>query len=305
MKLRWREILVAFLMAVSLWYGVSGSEKLESQIDVRVDYRGLPQGLVIRNGLISRVTVSVQAPGAMLRTLSARDYTFYMDLSRVHKGQNILPINLADLPFHSGIDVLDAAPSRITLDVDTLESKMIPLVAEASGLPRGDLTAEVSFIPAAITITGASELLAPIDKLSVPVVIEEPIVPGTSMTQRLLNLPDGVYYQPTEVKIATFIDFKRKQVKVSRSVQVEVPSSLGRFVRPDKVDIFLAMPESIADKAASNKEIRAFVNLEQYDLGSYTLPVRVSLPNGAELVGVEPPQVSVTLEQKQPNTAGK
>lgn len=305
MKQRWREILLAFLMAVTLWYSVSGSEKLESQIDVRVDYRGLPQGLVIRSGLINKVTVRVQAPGAMLRTLSARDFTFYMDLSRVRKGRNMLPINLADLPFHSGIDVLDATPSRITLDVDTLESKEVPLVAEISGLPPGDLAAEVSFMPPAITITGASELLAPIDKLSVPVLIEEPIVPGTSVTQRLLNLPEGVDYQPTEVKIATRIDFKRKQVKVSRSVQVDVPSSLGKFVRPDKVDISLAIPESLADKAASNKEIKAFVRLEQYDLGSYTLPVRVSLPNGAELVGVDPPQVSVTLEQKQPGADKK
>lgn len=304
MKLRWREFIVAFLMAVILWYGVSGSEKLESQVEVRVDYRGLPQGLVVTSGQVNKVTVRVRASMGMLRSMGGRDYAFLMDLSDVRKGENVLAVNLAYLPFRSGVEVMDVTPSRITLHVDTVETKIVPLKAEVSGDTPPDFVAHVSFTPPELTVSGPSALLEDMDAISVPVVINGPVVPGTTESKRLVPLPDGVDATPTEVKQSVQMGIRRKLVSVTRAVQVDAPAHLGKFVRPDKVSLAVAMPQSLAGKAASNNQIRAFVNLGTYDLGSYTLPVMVALPEGAELVEVEPARVTVTLEQK-PQTPPK
>lgn len=298
MKLRWQEFLVAFFMAVILWYGLSGSEKLESQMEVRVDYRGLPQGLVVTRGHVNKVSVRVRASMGMLRSLGGREFAFFMDLSNVRKGENTLVVNPASLPFSGGVAVMDVTPSRITLDVDTLESKILPLVAKVSGDISPDLVAHAIFTPSEVTLSGPSALLEGINSLTMPVVVEESVEPGVIESRRLVPLPDGVDVSPTEVKQSLQIGIRRRLVTMTRVVQVDTPAHFGKFVRPDKVSLAVAMPQSLAAKAASNNEVRAFVALDESSLGSYTLPVQVSLPEGAELVEIDPPSVTVTLEQR-------
>lgn len=298
MKLRWKEFSIAFLMAVVLWYTVSGSEKIESQIEVRVDYRGLPQGLVVRAGLVNKVLVRVRASAGMLRSLTGRDYAFFLDLSDVHKGENTVAVSFASLPFRSGVEVIDVTPSRIFLDVDSISKKTVPLAAQLVATLPQDYVAHASFVPEEVTLSGPSGILEEVDSVSVQVPIEPPYEVGETQFNRTLPLPDGVDATPPEVKVILNIGITRKVVKVSRTVQVEAPPELGRYIRPDKVSIDVAMPASLASKAANSKDIRAFIHLDRHDLGSYTLPVQVELPPGAELVEVNPTKVTITLEQK-------
>ncbi|MDR0338903.1 MAG: hypothetical protein LBH65_01345 [Desulfovibrio sp.] len=305
MKLRWKECVIAFLMAFVLWYGVTGSEKVESQVEVRVDYRGLPQGLVVRDGFINKISVRVRAPMAMLRSVSQRDYAFPLDLSGVHKGENTIPIHVSYLPFRSIVEVIDVMPSRIFLLVDTMTSKKVPLELFLLDPAPKDHTAKATFEPAEVTLSGPSGLLDDIDGVPVPISLEIPIIQGITESRRVLNVPDGIDASPSEVKVSLHVGIKRKEVKVTRSVQASAPSGLGKFVRPDKVTITLSLPESLAAKAASNADIKAVVDMPSTSLGSYTLPVRVTLPEHAELRSVDPPRVTVTLEQKQTAPAKK
>ena len=301
MTMRWKDFLIAFLMAAVLWYAVSGSEKVETQVDVRLDYRGLPQGLVVRSGQVNKVSVRIRAPIGLLRSVSGREVAFFMDLSDVRKGENVLAVNLTDLPFRSGVEVIDVSPSRITLSVDSIETKVLPLEADISGTLPKDYVATATFRPAEVRVTGPSTLLEDMDKLYVPVAVESPIIPGTTEFKRLVPVPEGVDVSPLDTNVSLHIGWKRKQVTVSRTVRVDAPDNVGKFVRPDKVSVTLGIPESLAAKAGSNADIKATATLESTDLGSYTLPVQISLPAGAELIEVNPPRVTVTLEQKQPS----
>lgn len=308
MKLRWKEFAVALSMAFVLWYGVTGSEKVESQVDVRVDYRGLPNGLVVRNGLVNKVSVRLRAPAGMLRTIASRDYAFFMDLSSVSKGENMLAVNMTQLPFSRGVEVMDVTPARIFLDVDTLESKTLPIEALFIGKLPPDFTATVTLDPPEAKVSGAAGLLEGMEKIPVRVPLEEQAVPGTTVTSRALTVPQGVDALPTETKVNLQIGIKRKQVKAVRQVQVShAPAKYGTFVRPDKVTVTFSAPASQAERMASGKDaVRAFVDASNsLSLGSYTLPVRVSLPEGAELVSIEPARVNLTVEQKQPASTKK
>jgi YbbR domain-containing protein len=300
MKTRWRDLLVAFLLAVVLWYSVTGSEKVESQMDVRVDYRGLPQGLVVRSGQVPRVTVRVRASIGMLRSLSGRDFAFFMDIADIRKGENLLAINPSSLPFRSGVEVIEIIPSRIILDVDTLDSKYVPLAADPAtdGLPPDYIT-QFTFDPPEVQVTGPSTLLAGMEKIVLPLQVDNDAALGSTEFKRLLPLPDGVVSIPAEVKITQHIGIKRKLVTVTRTVQVDTPAAFGRFIRPDKVTLTLAVPASQAAKAASDSAIQAFASLGSQELGSYSLPVQAAVPENCELVSIVPPQVTVTLEQKQ------
>ena len=303
MKLRWRELLIAFLLAVGIWYIVTGSEKVESQIEVRVDYRGLPSGLVVLNGTVNRVSVRVRASVGMLHSFSGRDFACFVDLSSLKKGENILPIDTRLILIPGGVEIIDVAPSRIYLDVDSVESKNVPLTAKITGDLPEDYTAEVRFSPDEVKISGASSHVGAIDKIVIPVALDEAVRPGTTESKRLVPLPEGVDCAPSEVRAALHVGIKRKWVDVTRTVSVRGPDQFGLFVRPDKVKISLAAPVTFAAKAAASGEIKAFVQVDRPELGTYSLPVRVALPDGVELVKVEPAHVSVTVEQKQPAKA--
>ena len=298
MKLRWRELLIAFLLAVGIWYVVTGSEKVESQIEVRTDYRGLPQGLIIRSGTVSKVSVRVRASVGMLHSVSGRDFACFVDLSAVKKGDNILPISNNQIMLPGGMEVIDVTPSRIYLDVDTLESKTVPLLASIQGDPPGDYTLEARVEPAETRISGASSQVAGIGQLVIPVKVDEPLVPGTTESRRLIPLPDGVDAAPHEAKVTLHVGIRRKLVQVTRPVYVYVPEQFGAVVRPDKASLSLAVPESLAGKISANDGIKAYVQLERHEPGSYSLPVQVALPEGIELVKVQPANVAVTVEQK-------
>ena len=299
MKLRWRELLIAFLMAVGIWYIVTGSEKVESQVEVRADYRGLPQGLIVRSGTVNRVSVRVRASVGMIHSLSGRDFACFVDLSSVKKGENTLPIAINQITLPGGVEVIDVTPSRIYLDVDTVESKVVPLRVEIQGDLPGDYAVEANASPAEVKISGASSQVEGVKRLILPLTVEKPLVPGTTESRRLVPLPEGVDSSPAEVKVTLHVGIKRKLVEVTRPVAVHVPEQLGLYLRPDKVRISLAVPDSLVNRAASNEGIKAYAQLERYELGSYSLPVQVLLPEGVELVKVEPAHVSVTVEQKQ------
>ena len=298
MKLRWKEFSVALLMAVALWYGVSGSEKIESRIEVRMDYRGLPQGLVVRSGQVNKVSVRVRAPAGMLRTLTSREHAFFLDLSHVRRGENILAVSVADLPFRSGVEVIEISPSRIFLDVDTVSSVSLPLEAQVTGaLPR-DYVARILFSPEKVTVTGPSSVVNTMTGIGVQISLEDPGRIGETRFTRLLPLPDGIDASPPEVRVVVNIDVNRTPVRVTRNVQVTMPPGMGSVIQPERVRIDVAMPESLAPRAASNRDIQAFVEFTEHEPGSYTLPVQVRLPVGAELIGVDPPGVVVVFEQR-------
>ena len=45
---------MAFAVAVGMWYVVSVRDRLEVQLEVGIEYNGIPPGLVVTDGLVSK-----------------------------------------------------------------------------------------------------------------------------------------------------------------------------------------------------------------------------------------------------------
>jgi YbbR domain-containing protein len=286
----YKELILAFTLALTLWYGVSGSEKLESQLEVRVEYHGLPPGLVVRKGYIGKVSLRLRASAGVLRSITERDFSVLMDLSGVREGENILAVNPAYLPMRGGVEVIEVAPSRIELDVDSLASRTIPLTPLVQGAVPGAMETTVTFVPPEVTISGAASLIRDIDKLEIPVRIDLPQAPGISESRRTLPLPDGVDADPAEVAVVVQAVMKRRLLGIVRNVLFDREAAGGKVAVPDKVRITVRLTESSAASAASDPDIRAYVRPDPGG-GAALLPVQVDLPAPVELVSVDPPRV--------------
>ena len=297
MKLRWREFLIALFMAVALWYGIAGSEKVETQVMVGVEYKGVPADLVVRSGQVNNLQVRVRASAGMLRTMANRKYVVSLDLSSLVKGANVLSIPRSQLPFQGGVEVIEIIPPQVELHADKLETRKVPVKTEITGELPGDLTLTAQVEPSEVLLRGPSDIIETVRTARLPVPVGANATVGELAVKRPLALPEGVSSIPAEVEVTVKISVKRRLVRITRELRVEKPTGMSLWIRPEKVVISANVPESLVSKAATDPAIRAEAILPDDALGSYTLPVRVHLPDGMEFVRVEPAQVSATLEQ--------
>ena len=52
--------LLSLVIATGLWYLVVGRDHVETQVELRVEYRGLPEGLIIREGMVNHISVRLR-----------------------------------------------------------------------------------------------------------------------------------------------------------------------------------------------------------------------------------------------------
>ncbi|MDR2799777.1 MAG: hypothetical protein LBB52_00740 [Desulfovibrio sp.] len=289
----WKDLLLAFVLALALWYGVTGSEKLESQVEVRVDYRGLPQGLTVREGFVNRVSVRLRASAGMLRSISGRDYSFDMDLSGVRKGDNILAINANNLPFHGGVEVMDISPSRIYLKVEGIDSKKIPVEAKIQDAVPDGLQVSVSITPPEVTVSGPSSVLQTLGSIELPLHIGDSPEPGVSESRNILPVPGGVDVSPVEVSVTVSVSIKIRQTTLTIPVEVRVPDAYKASVQPDKVKVVVSARENMT---GALKEIKALVQAGNLPPGLHLASVHLALPQGVEAQIPDPPQVNLRMD---------
>ena len=72
-KGNWRYLLVAFLLAIGLWYTLNAREQIERVVEVRLDYKGLPPGLIVTGGQLNKVSVRLRGPQELLRSMTNRE----------------------------------------------------------------------------------------------------------------------------------------------------------------------------------------------------------------------------------------
>lgn len=300
MKRRWIDILISFFFAVTLWFTLSGTGKSVLPFEVRLEYRNLPQELVIKDGLVNTLSVRVSASAGLISSMSGRTYAYTVDLDSLVKGENVIQISKDRLPFPGAADILTIEPAQIRIIADTIETKTVPLVLMLQGALPTDYAVTGESQTTEVQIRGSSSQLKNIDYLPLNIELAPPFALGVDKVTRTLPVPDGISVTPPQVNIALHTDLKRKRVTVSRTVVVPAVDGVTSYARPATVRITTDIPESLAAKASANQEITAFVEIKDQSFGVEPLAVKTTLPDGAQLVKIEPPHVTVTLEQPAP-----
>ena len=90
-------MLLAVFIAVSMWYMVSVRDRLEAQIEVNLDYVGVPSSLVVTDGLISKAIVRLRGPETLLRSVTQGKIIQAVDLSGIKKGTTVVPLSAEHL----------------------------------------------------------------------------------------------------------------------------------------------------------------------------------------------------------------
>lgn len=292
MAIQLRELIIAIFLAIFLWYGITGSEKVESSVDVRLDYRGLPEGLVVTDGLVNKIKVRVRASGGLLRSMYDKDPVLVINLSSVSKGDNLVLVPVDDLVLSGGVEIMEVTPARLSLAVDALVEKTIPVVLHVARKISPDYLVQVSVEPSEVTVKGGSEVIATVEETVLDVVLEDPLQEGVTTKKRVLSVTGNIDVSPGSVNIVQTVEVKRKRVTVK--LPVEMPENVveGTVLTPDTVLVTVEAPVSLARPQRVAELLTAQVTKNLF--GSKNIrTVTVDMPSSFKLISIEPDTVQV------------
>lgn len=299
-SVHWRYLLVAFLAAFGLWYTFNAREQIERVVEVRLDYKGLPAGLIVTEGQINKISVRLRGPMELLRSMSSRELSYTLDLSSVTKGNNIIPMVWNRLPDFRVYEVLEVSPSRIILKVDAMMEVDLPVKVSlrSSALTPSLRLKDVEIQPSHVTLRGPSGELATLKEVTVEVPAD---LDGENkiVTEELPILaPPAVEATPQAVRVQRRLEVRRRNLSLQRDVIPEVESD-NLMIRPDRVSLVVSVPQTLARDTGylAQFQVTVPVDEEVLRLGNVKTSVQVSTPQGGQIVKITPE--AVTLSQPQ------
>ena len=293
--------LLSLVIATGLWYLVVGRDHVETQVELRVEYRGLPEGLVIREGMVNHISVRLRGSAELLRNLHSRDLVYTVDLSGVQRGATALPLAVDAIPDFKAFEILEIMPSRLVLEADALTERVVPLENRMRPLPEDSpyIISHPILEPSFVTVKGPETQVNSLDRLFVVYDPTKNASEGPHEANVAIVAPPQVEITPPVTTLRYSLDMKTRNVTLTRDIQLDSENERCE-VRPDKASVEISVPEALVEDKdyldAVRVIVREPVNFTPGDRTEIT-PI-VMLPSGAGLVSIDPAEVTlVSLDE--------
>ena len=245
--------VLSLVIASALWYFVVGRDHVETQIEMRIEYRGLPAGLTVLEGSIGHLTARLRGSEELLKSLHPSSMAYTVNLGSVQQGANQIPLNVADIPElrDRGVEIVEVSPSQIVLQIDNVVSRYIPIQARLLPLPKDApfILSDAILEPSGVTVKGPESRVSPIESLTTaPHDPSKNAVAGKHEAQVAVNAPAQLEITPPVVTLRYALTLKT--VTIQRSLSVIVDSDKDDYeISPSEVSVDFIFPAELAGKA--------------------------------------------------------
>ncbi|GAB6057388.1 CdaR family protein [Desulfonatronum parangueonense] len=299
MRTNWQYLVLAFALALFSWHLVSGREKVDTWIQVPVEMVNMPQGYVVRQGMVHRIEVRVRGPRPMLRTIDMRNVFYPLDLAELQPGLNQLEFETRNISMSRAIEVVEISPSRVELLVDRLITKTVPVIKQVETDLHDDHELKSAVLrPPTVALRGPQVKIEEVDEiLTQPVTVEDDR-PGKLEVTVGLILPPEVEATPSRVTLQLDFGEKTTDISLEREVLVAQPAGMTVMVEPARVRLNLRAPITmVRDEKLVDSVWVTTSPLGDLASGEHEVSYRVELPPGVVLLQKEPENVRVQIEQ--------
>jgi len=301
--------ILSLFLAIFLWYFVVGEDQVDITLTVPIEIINLPADLVISNHYKKDIEVSVRGPRSIIQELRKQNITRPIDLSNAKPGTVVIKNEADSIPFPMGVKVLRLQPANITLLIDKLVQKKLPIHPVIEGEPApGYELGKITLHPDQLTISGPQHLLESQKALKTYVINLDGLDHSTTV-QVQLNLSPELLSLIGETVVSVEISLKEKLLrKTVRGIPVNVRDATVPVVAiPGTVTVVADIPENlIRDTPELAMLFRASVSAKDIHK-SKKVPVKVvgvNVPGHApiKVVSVRPDQVVLKVVQQNKKT---
>lgn len=294
----WFCLFLAVIVAIGMWYFVSVRERIEAQIEIGIDYFGVPPDLVVTSGLVNKITVRLRGPEALLRSILRQRLNYAIDLSFIKKGVTIVPLPGSDIsPALRAFEVVDIQPPRIVVTADNLIERTVPVSTIVdSPLGGGALTVEnISVSPATVILRGPEAVISTISSVPLTIPLDSRAA-GTTIQQTMaLDTPSLVTATPSSVRVRYTITSGRTVISRRCPITIAEDSTHHYSIAPKELNVLVEVPEALAKSQNYLKRLEISVAPPPLDPGeAKKTRVRFKMPDGMTLLNPINEEVTVT-----------
>ncbi len=299
----WVLKLISLCFAIFLWYFVAGEDKVDVNVSIPIEIVNLPRELVIANQFKKEVEVTVSGPRGLVKDLANKRTTRSVDLSKATIGNFEIRNDLDSIRFPRGIRVQRIQPTHVSLLLDQLVKKDLPIKARRNGEPaEGYQFESISLEPDEITIAGPKTVLDEVTALNTAMINLNNLKAST-IRQVALDIKPAIANLIGEPIVTARINIREQMVdKIIGKLPITVlhpPAHGGVQLSPKTVTLQTQIPYNTVHEVDDLSSLfEAKVNVEGLGSGRHELNVEIALPPRAVALNVSPATVVVTVTAK-------
>ena len=293
--------LISLLFAIFLWYFVSSEDRVDMNVQIPVEIVNLPRDLIISNQYKTMLDVTVSGPRGLIRKIS-QGITRSVDLSKATPGNTVIANETDSLQVPRGITVLRINPTHITLVLDRLIKKELPVKAVTQGkLPEVYELAAITMQPERLEIAGPQNILGRETALQTTPIDLFDLTASTSK-QVALDLRPEVADLIGDPMVTAKIEIKDKLIEKEINKIEITPTGLlqdqSAKVSPSRLAVKALMPMALAKKQGKKLDdlFTATVNLEGQSPGAHEVKPMVKAPPEVTIQEITPEAVTVEVK---------
>ena len=302
----WGFKVLSLIFALMMWYFVVGEDKVDMTVYVPIEITNLPQSLIISNQFKKQLEVTISGPRGLVRSISNQHITRSIDLANARPGTQVFQNKPESIRFPRGITIQRIQPANITLTIDKLLEKVLPIKPMLTGITaEGFEIASVTAKPATISLKAPAEALKDTIFLSTQPIDVSGLNASLNNRQVALDVNPEIAELIGESLISVNVAIREKLVpREFFDIPVEFSHAAERTsyrLSPDTVALKAELPYHLAQPQSAPVAFSATVDANALPPGRYDLPVTVlSQPPGIRIVEVIPPKISINIGRPGP-----
>ncbi len=287
--------VISLCLGTLLWYLVVGEDQVDMNIQVPMEILNLPENLVISNQFKKELDVTVRGPRSIIQDLRNRNISRPVDLSKAEPGSIVIKNMKDSIPLPRGINVLQLQPANITLSIDQLIQKTIPIHTVTEGeVTPGYRLKQITLDPDKIVVSGPQTTLNSVLSLRTYVINLDGLNHSTTLPVHLNLTPEFINLIGETIVVAK-IEVQEKLITQTVSkIPINVKDAdRPVLVEPNSISVIAEIPENLVrDTPEPAMLFRAYVNAKDVRQPR-NIPVVV---NGVSVPGHEP----ITIKSHRP-----
>jgi YbbR domain-containing protein len=286
--------VVSIGLAALLWVIVSGEQIVERSLRIPLEFTNLPARLEVVGDTPDVVEVRVRGSSGSLSRIATGEVVAVMDLRSARPGQRLFHLAPRDVRVPFGIDVVQVAPSSVSIRFEPSVTKRVPIAPAIEGQPApGFVVGTVSAEPSTVEVVGPAGALKTLtEAITEPVVVTGASGPITETVT--VGSPDPSIRLQAEQTTRVTVNVMVAPIQWSvTGVVVQVRNASRQVqVQPRSVTVHVHGPREAQAEAV---EFDASVDVSGLGPGQFDLPVKVVPPARIGVVSIEPEQVRVKI----------
>jgi YbbR domain-containing protein len=280
--------------SAALWFFVNTGDGTEDRtMRVRLEAKNLPPGLVVTNSPTESVELRVSGPSVIVAGIEPRRLRGVVDLSSAQPPRIRENLSESNFSLPRKVEVKRITPAWAIFDVDRLVTRTVGVRLERRGEPGpGQRVGGVEIVPDRVEVEGPAQAVETLRDVATRAV-ELSALDASAQVEVDLESPGGqVRVRPSRVLVRFDFEEVLEQRRLS-GLAVRAGDGSGWSVQPGSVAVVVRGARESLDRLAI-EDGSVYVDVGSRAPGSaFRARPRVRLPDGIELVRVEPEEVTV------------